>query len=133
MRDRNNAEELGVIEGLALRELFSDESGEFAVYVLRESVSGNEVRIAGTLQGGLSGRQLVCNGKWQENERHGRQFRVSSYQAEIPTSSEGLKAFFAGGLFPGIGKKRASELIRLRIHHKSYCPLKVSEKINCSK
>lgn len=50
-------------------------------------------------------------GDFVEHPRYGKQFQVSQYQQEKPTSFAGMVHYFSSDKFPGVGKKTAEKIV----------------------
>ncbi|MEY8441927.1 ATP-dependent RecD-like DNA helicase [Lactobacillaceae bacterium 24-114] len=72
-----------------------------------------EITVTGSF-GDLSDDQTYrFEGKLVNHPKYGRQFQVSSYHANHPTSREGVINFLSGKQFPGVGKKTAEKIVDL--------------------
>lgn len=70
-----------------------------------------EITVTGSF-GDLSDDQTYrFEGKLVNHPKYGRQFQVSSYHANQPTSREGVINFLSGKQFPGVGKKTAEKIV----------------------
>ncbi len=52
-------------------------------------------------------------GHYQEHYRYGMQFQVSAYELMRPNDEASLVRYFSSAMFPGIGKKLASQLVEV--------------------
>lgn len=52
-------------------------------------------------------------GHYQEHYRYGMQFQVSAYELMRPNDVASLVRYFSSAMFPGIGKKLASQLVEV--------------------
>ncbi len=71
----------------------------------------NPVTIVGTLSGVQPGESLRLNGRWVEDRKYGRQFRVESYLSVQPTTLVGIERYLGSGLVHGIGPVTARRLV----------------------
>ncbi len=73
---------------------------------------GAPVTIVGVIPGAVAGESLRVRGTWERHARYGRQLRVQSYELVRPSTAEGIVGYLSGGLFPGIGRKKAEALVK---------------------
>lgn len=59
----------------------------------------------------LLGQRYTFCGQWTLHPKYGQQFKAQSCQEILPTSREGIKAYLASGLIPGVGEKTAARLV----------------------
>jgi exodeoxyribonuclease V alpha subunit len=98
------------IDGAVERFVFRAEDGAFAV--ARLVTAANElVTIVGELVGLQEGLPLRLRGRWVEDRKYGRQFRVATYQLRSPETLVGIERFLGSGVIPGIGPELAKRLV----------------------
>ena len=61
------------------------------------------VTIVGNLLALAPGEVLKMNGVWENHPKFGRQFRVLSHRAMLPSSIKGIKNYMGSGLIKWIG------------------------------
>jgi len=59
----------------------------------------------------LPGQRYSFSGQWTLHPRYGQQFKAQFCQEILPTTTEGIKAYLASGLIPGVGEKLAARLV----------------------
>ncbi len=76
-------------------------------------VDGDEEQYTavGTLPLAERGRAFLFRGSWKVHPTYGEQFAFSSYEEEMPETTEGIEGFLASGVLKGIGKKTASAIV----------------------
>lgn len=57
------------------------------------------------------GIDISLKGQWQESEKYGKQYHVTSFQIQMPTTEEGVKAYLSSGLVKGIGPVIAERVV----------------------
>lgn len=67
--------------------------------------------IVGTLPSVQTGEVLRLTGDWQVHPIHGRNFRVETFEQELPTSAEGIERYLASGVVRGIGPVTARRIV----------------------
>ena len=114
--DDNEAEEGGfapldyTVSGEVMRVVFSNEETSYSVSRLKDG-KGREEVLVGMMPNILEGQEIEATGRWEMHAEHGRQFKVSSYRAVLPSSIAGIKRFLASGVLPGIGKIYADRIV----------------------
>jgi exodeoxyribonuclease V alpha subunit len=96
----------GVVTGIAYRH-----DDGFTVARFRPHGQLLPVRIVGPLVGVVAGMELFVAGQWTMHREHGEQFRVENYAMERPSTKEGLIRYLGSRLFPGIGKRTATDIV----------------------
>ena len=74
------------ISGEVLRITYHDPNNSFTVAKLQVDNLAKEVAIIGYMPLIQIGQYVKCQGKWEVNRRHGRQFSVQHFSYELPTS-----------------------------------------------
>ena len=54
---------------------------------------------------------ISLKGQWKESEKYGKQYHVASFQIQMPTTEEGVKAYLSSGLVKGIGPVIAERVV----------------------
>lgn len=57
------------------------------------------------------GIDISLKGQWKESEKYGKQYHVTSFQIQMPTTEEGVKAYLSSGLMKGIGPVIAERVV----------------------
>ncbi len=69
------------------------------------------VTIVGTLPYVVEGDSLIVFGKWVNNPKYGRQFRVEEFEKIMPADSASILRYLASGAIKGIGPKTAQRIV----------------------
>jgi exodeoxyribonuclease V alpha subunit len=69
------------------------------------------VTIVGELVGVNEGLPLRLRGRWVDDKKFGRQFRVTTYQLRAPETLLGIERFLGSGIIPGIGPELARRMV----------------------
>ena len=69
------------------------------------------VTIVGTLPYVVEGDALTVWGKWVNNPKYGRQFRVEEFEKIMPADSASILRYLASGAIRGIGPKTAQRIV----------------------
>lgn len=83
---------------------------QFAVLSAILEPDEQKIHIVGSLRSLLPGTRCQLHGKWVQDPRYGKQFRVESYIELLPENRRGLVKFFAGQ-FHGIGPALAEKIV----------------------
>jgi exodeoxyribonuclease V alpha subunit len=98
------------LDGAVERFVFRNAESSFTV--ARFATTGHEhVTIVGELVGVTEGLPLRLRGRWVDDRKFGRQFRVETYQLRTPETLVGIERFLGSGLIPGIGPELARRLV----------------------
>lgn len=100
----------GTLEGTLQHIVFS--SPESGWTVARLEVAGEAVPVVGTLSGVQPGETLRVTGRWVEDRKYGRQFRIESFLSVQPTTQVGIERYLGSGLVRGIGPRLARKLVQ---------------------
>lgn len=57
------------------------------------------------------GLDISLKGQWKESERYGKQYHVASFEIQMPTTGEGVKAYLSSGLIKGVGPIIAERIV----------------------
>lgn len=99
------------VQAVVLRVVYADAERGFSV-VRIETEDGEEHTCVGSLYGVQPGESLSLHGKWVDDARFGRQFRVESYRTVDPRTSVGIERYLGSGLVEGIGRGLAKRLVQ---------------------
>jgi exodeoxyribonuclease V alpha subunit len=99
------------IEGTLDRIVFTNP--ESAWSVVRLAVPGRRdlVTAVGSLLGVQPGERVRLEGRWEEDAKFGRQFRMTAFETVAPTTLQGIERYLASGLIAGIGPVMAKRLV----------------------
>jgi exodeoxyribonuclease V alpha subunit len=97
----------GTIERFVFR---SEDDSSFTVARLQTDAT-TLVTIVGELVGVSEGLPLRLRGRWVDDKKFGRQFRVATYQLRAPETLLGIERFLGSGIIPGIGPELARRMV----------------------
>jgi exodeoxyribonuclease V alpha subunit len=98
------------LDGTIERFVFRNEESAFTVARL-SAADHTMVTIVGELVGISEGIPLRLRGRWVDDRKFGRQFRVATYQLRSPETLVGIERFLGSGIIPGIGPELARRLV----------------------
>ena len=108
------------LTGVLERIIFFNEENHYTIAELKpEAGRGvpsapsetDRVTIVGALPGVQCGETLQLTGEWTRHSQHGAQFKIATYQSQLPSSVYGIRKYLGSGLVPGIGKVYANKIV----------------------
>jgi exodeoxyribonuclease V alpha subunit len=89
---------------------FSEESG-YTVAKVKVHGHWDLVTVVGNMISPLPGEIIKMKGEWSSHPRFGEQFRVHTYQVEVPATIYGIQKYLGSGLIKGLGPKMAARIV----------------------
>ena len=87
------------------RVVFSNAENGYAVLSANVGCGKGTETVVGTFGDIAEGATIVADGEWCRNDRFGRQFSVTSWYEELPSTILGMEKYLGSGLIGGIGKR----------------------------
>ncbi|MFP4501639.1 MAG: ATP-dependent RecD-like DNA helicase [Candidatus Hydrogenedentota bacterium] len=100
------------IEGVVERIVFESEETGFFVARLQESGKHDLTTFVGNLMAISPGETVRLKGRWVDDQRFGRQLRVTNYETIQPNTVVGIEKYLGSGLIEGIGPHFAKRLVK---------------------
>jgi exodeoxyribonuclease V alpha subunit len=100
------------VAGEVLRLTYQDQNSSFTVAKLMPHGGGREVAIVGYMPMIQVGQQVRCNGSWEIDPKHGKQFSVQKVSYELPTDPSSIQRLIASGFLKGVGPVFAEKIVR---------------------
>jgi exodeoxyribonuclease V alpha subunit len=103
------------LRGTVERIVYSSDETHYTVARLRpdgRSRADKLVTIVGTIPGLVEGELVLCEGRWQEHKRYGRQFAVLRYSSVAPATQVGLERYLSSRLIKGVGPGYAKRIVK---------------------
>jgi len=72
---------------------------------------GNPVTLVGIIPTLTEGEYISAEGSWTSHPTYGKQFSVTSYQKELPATSDSILAYLSSGVIKGIGPVTARRVV----------------------
>lgn len=96
----------GTVEGILYR---NDDNG----YIVATVISDEDelVNIVGIMPDVDEGDRITAHGKWENNARYGKQYRVIEYIVAMPTEAADIERYLASGAIKGIRAKTARRIV----------------------
>ncbi len=101
----------GVLEGEVTHVTYANETTGFRVLRVKPSTGGPPVPVVGVVPAAPPGTRVRTTGKWEEDRKHGRQFKADTLLALEPNTLEGVRKYLGSGLVPGIGPAFARRIV----------------------
>ena len=106
---------LVTLEGTVERVVFSNPENSYTVAMIKPADALPHSKVEHTIVGNLGEIQpqevVQLRGEWISDKRYGRQFKVHSYTAVLPSSVAAMEKYLGSGLIKGIGKTYAKALV----------------------
>jgi len=104
------------IKGKLLHEVFHNPENMYTVARIRiqeatEAVDEKEMVVVGNLPQLVEGELYTFWGQLKNHPRFGIQYVIQQYRKEMPQGKEGVVQYLSSDLFPGIGKKIATQIV----------------------
>lgn len=98
------------LEGELERIHWESPKGDFFVASLALG-DGKRERVVGELGGAKLSERIKCFGRWVEDKKYGRQFRVAYFTPVLPSSPAGIERYLVGVKLKGVGKKTVARIV----------------------
>ncbi len=99
-----------IIQGIVQRITYHNTYNGFSVLVV-EAEEDDFTAVGYTMQIQV-GEEVRLEGEWGFHHAYGEQFQFSHMEQILPTSKEGVEAYLASGLIPGIGATMAKRIVQ---------------------
>lgn len=73
--------------------------------------SENQITCKGIMPNAKAGDEILLKGSWITDPKWGRQFSFTAFDIILPTSEQGVIAYFSGNNFYGLGRKAAEKIL----------------------
>ncbi|BDS10767.1 SF1B family DNA helicase RecD2 [Aureispira anguillae] len=99
------------IEGSLEHIIYRNEENGYTVGKLLEKETARVITIVGSMMGIQIGETLVCEGNWRNDKRFGKQFVVTLFNVNIPSTTRGIEQYLSSGSVAGIGEVFAKRIV----------------------
>lgn len=107
----NSELQVETISGSVERITFHNEENGFIVLRLKARGHRDLVTVIGSAASLKAGEQIECSGSWQNDARHGLQFKAQKLITLLPSTIEGIEKYLSSGMVKGIGAHFAKRLV----------------------
>ena len=107
------AENSHKLRGTVERITYQSQESGFTVAKLRPegATAKGLVTIVGQTLSLNAGESIVMDGEWSSHAQYGRQFKITNYHTEYPTTLDGVRKYLGSGLIKGIGPVLAKRIV----------------------
>ena len=98
------------LEGEIIEIIYKNELNSYCIAVMQTS-TGDEITIVGYLPFINVGDTLKVVGKMVEHQEYGEQFKVDTFEKQMPQTTEVLERYLANGTIKGVGPATARKII----------------------
>lgn len=98
------------LEGEIIEIIYKNELNSYCIAVMQTS-TGDEITIVGYLPFINVGDTLKVVGKMVEHQEYGEQFKVDTFEKQMPQTTEALERYLANGTIKGVGPATARKII----------------------
>lgn len=98
------------LEGSIERIIYQNEENGYAICIFSTD-ENDDITIVGVMPYISEGVRISVVGCWVHNPKYGRQFKVESYEKQMPADEESILRYLASGTIKGIGAKRALKIV----------------------
>ena len=113
-----NDKELEKITGVVERIVFQNKENGYAVIEIETGEAEYET-IFGTLPLVFEGELIAAYGNYVNSAKYGRQFRVESYEKQLPQSEDMMIKYLSSGTLKGVGPAMAKKIVG-RFHDQTF-------------
>ncbi len=100
-----------VLEGTVLRTTFENDATGFRVLKVEVDGQPEPVAVIGVFPRATPGARIRASGGYENDGRHGTQFRARTLTELSPSTLVGLERYLGSGVIPGVGAKYASKIV----------------------
>ena len=97
------------IKGIVEEIIFDNDDNGYKVCVV--DTGEDEAVVRGVMPFLNVGEYIAAEGSWETHSIYGLQFSVSSFEKQLPSETQDIKAFLASGLIEGIGPGLAGLIV----------------------
>jgi exodeoxyribonuclease V alpha subunit len=99
------------IKGQIERITYYNEENGYTIAKMKVGGRHDLVTVVGNLLSVSPGEVLKLTGEWHFHPKFGEQFKITSYESEIPATVKGIEKYLGSGLIKGIGPVMAGRLV----------------------
>ncbi len=97
------------IEGVVEHIVYTNPENGYTVCLI--DCNGEPVTAVGLLPSTVEGERLIAKGGWTNHPSFGKQFRIESYEKQLPDGVDGIYKFLSSGYIKGLGPVNAMRLV----------------------
>ncbi len=100
------------LTGVLERIKYSNDEDGYLIAELKPENESQSVIIVGKFPGAQCGETLRIQGSWTRHPTHGRQFKATAFESELPASVYGIRKYLGSGLVKGVSKGLADRIVK---------------------
>lgn len=100
------------LTGVLERIIFFNEENNYTIAEIRLGNGNDKATITGPLGGVQCGETLRIHGAWTRHPTHGPQFKIASFESQLPASLYGIRKYLGSGLVKGVSKGIAERIVQ---------------------
>lgn len=100
------------ISGIVDTIIYQNEDNGYTVCEI-EDTAGNPVTLCGIIPYLAEGDRITARGSWVTHQTYGRQFKVESFEKDLPAGEGDVLRYLTSGAVKGIGPKTAQKIVEL--------------------
>ena len=98
------------LEGEIIEIIYKNELNSYCIAVM-QTLTDDEITIVGYLPFINVGDTIKVVGKMVEHQEYGEQFKVDTFEKQMPQTTEALERYLANGTIKGVGPATARKII----------------------
>ncbi|MDR1490443.1 MAG: ATP-dependent RecD-like DNA helicase [Desulfovibrio sp.] len=102
---------LRTLRGTVDRVVFHNEENYWTVLRLKLQSLADPVTVVGEIPSPQPGAALSVTGVWVNDQRFGRQFKMTSFESLLPADIDGIMHYLGSGLIKGVGPRMAKRIV----------------------
>lgn len=106
----NDARGMVQISGSVEHVIYANEENGYAICDFGTD-DDELITVVGTMPYVAEGDRIRAWGKWVHNPKYGTQFRVESYEREMPADTSAILRYLSSGSIKGVGPKTAKKIV----------------------
>lgn len=100
------------LTGQIERITYTNEENGYTVAKLKVQGQWDLVTIVGNILSPMPGEILRLKGEWIRHPKYGDQFKIHSYQTNVPATGYGIRKYLGSGMIKGLGPKMAGRIVK---------------------
>ena len=90
--------------------VFHNEETGYLVGIFRDSSGQESFTAAGTMENPIEDQRYILYGFDTRHPKYGNQFKIQTYEIELPTTRHAFIKFLSSSRFTGVGRKTAEKI-----------------------
>ena len=106
--------EVCILEGVIERIVFFNEENCYCIASLKptsKNLPKESITLSGVMPSIQCGETVKVSGVWARHSVYGSQFKVSTFESQLPSSLYGIEKYLGSGLIDGIGAGFARRIV----------------------